>query len=133
MTWTTWMTRTTIWKRTRRPRAATPAGAEEDEEADDEPEGDEYDDLNRNELKKVIAEEGLEIKVTRGMADDDIRAAIREALADEDEEDEDEEEPEPEPEPAKPSRRGRPAARQSSAARPAAKRRRGKAGDEPPF
>lgn len=107
--------------------------AEEDEE--DEPEGDEYDDLNRNELKKVIAEEGLEIKVTRGMADDDIRAAIREALADEDEEDEDEpeEEEEPEPEPAKPARRGRPAARQSSAARPAAKRRRGKAGDEPPF
>jgi hypothetical protein len=108
--------------------------AEEDEEADDEPEGDEYDDLNRNELKKVIAEEGLDIKVTRGMADDDIRAAIREALGVEDEDEpEEEEEPEPEPEPAKPSRRGRPAARQSSAARPAARRRRGKAGDEPPF
>jgi hypothetical protein len=108
--------------------------ADDEDEADDEPEGDEYEDLNRTELKKVITEEGLDVKVTRGMSDDDIRAAIREALP-EDEEDEEDEEPEPEPEPAKPARRGRPAARQSSAARPAAKRRRGKAGDssEPPF
>lgn len=76
---------------------AEPAEEEEPEEPEDEePEGEEedldLDSLSRAELKALIKEEELEIKVVKSMTDD----AIREAIAACYEEDEGEEEPEEE-------------------------------------
>lgn len=58
---------------------------------------DEYDGMNRNQLKKFIADNDLDIRVTTKFTDDDIRNAIREAMGPA-EIVEDEAEPEPEPE-----------------------------------
>jgi hypothetical protein len=107
---------------------------EEEADEDDEPEGDEFDDMNRAALKKYNTAEGLGVKVTTKMTDDELRDAIRAALPeDEEEPEDDEEDDEPEP-PAKPAR-GRAKATQAAPARPAARRRGGKAAadDEPPF
>ena len=72
---------------------------EEEEEEDDEEEetaetegGDEFDDMERSELKKYIKDNGLDITVKKSMTDDDLREAIRAAAAAGDEEEEEEEE-----------------------------------------
>ena len=70
----------------------------EEEETDDEDseeeetDGDEFDDMDRKELKRYIKENELEITVKKSMSDDDIRDLIREAVADSDDEDDSEEE-----------------------------------------
>ena len=70
----------------------------EEEETDDEDseeeetDGDEFDDMDRKELKHYIKENELEITVKKSMSDDDIRDLIREAVADSDDEDSEEEE-----------------------------------------
>ena len=56
---------------------------EEDDDAEDA-EGDEFDDMDRSELKKYISKNGLEISVKKSMSDDDLREAIRAASKDED-------------------------------------------------
>lgn len=70
--------------------------SEQEEEKSDESE-DEFDDMNRNELKGYIVDNDLDVKVKKSMSDDDIREAIRKAVA-EKEEDEDESESEEETE-----------------------------------
>ena len=74
---------------------------EDDEEEDDTPEedddaedaeGDEFDDMDRSELKKYISKNGLEISVKKSMSDDDLREAIRAASKDEDAAEADDEE-----------------------------------------
>jgi len=42
---------------------------------------DEFDDMDRDELKEYIAENDLDVKVKKSFEDDDIRSLIREALA----------------------------------------------------
>ena len=73
---------------------------EEDEvedEKEDNGEGDEFDGMDRTELKKYINSEGLEITVKKSMSDDDIRDAIRKEVSKpKDNEVEEEEEPEDE-------------------------------------
>ena len=73
---------------------------EEDEvkdEKEDDGEGDEFDGMDRTELKKYINSEGLEITVKKSMSDDDIRDAIRKEVSKpKDNEVEEEEEPEDE-------------------------------------
>lgn len=78
---------------------------EEEEEEDEEKTeagGDEYDDMDRDELKKFIKQNDLEISVKKSMSDDDLRDAIREAMnsseSDDEEETEEEEESEEEEE-----------------------------------
>lgn len=66
----------------------------EEEEADEDDaqlEGDKYDEMDRNELKRHIKKEGIAVVVKTSMTDDDIRDAIR-ATVSESEEDEDPEE-----------------------------------------
>lgn len=70
----------------------------EEEEEEENEEDDGLDDMDRNELKKFIKEKGLEVSVKKSMSDDDLRAAIREALDDDGEENESEEEEEEEEE-----------------------------------
>jgi hypothetical protein len=81
----------------------------EDDEAEEEEEPDEseaeeeedavdLDDLDRAALKKLIKDESLEVKVTKGKSDDDLRKEIAEAMGAEAEEEEPEEEPEEEEE-----------------------------------
>lgn len=57
--------------------------SEEEDDAEDA-EGDEFDDMERSELKKYISKNGLEISVKKSMSDDDLREAIRAASKDED-------------------------------------------------
>lgn len=88
-------------------KAQEPDDEEEEEEEEEEPgneemDGDRFDEMDRSNLKQFIRNESLDIKVTKGMSDDDIREAIREALSNDEEEPESEqqeEDPEPEPEP----------------------------------
>lgn len=79
-------------------------GDEEEEEESEEGDGDEFDDMERSELKKYIKDNELDITVKKSMTDDDLRAAIRaaSATAEEPEEEEDEEEAEEEEEEAAP-------------------------------
>ena len=69
---------------------------EEDDESEDEDEeeeaeeGDEFDEMDRTELKAYIKKNGMEITVKKSMTDDDIRDLIREAVNDEEEEAEEE-------------------------------------------
>ncbi len=65
---------------------------DEDDEDEDE-DGDEVDldELDRAELKKLIKDEGLEIKVLKKHSDDDVRKLIAEAMSEGDDEDEDDE------------------------------------------
>lgn len=79
---------------------------EEDDDAEEQKnDGDEFDDMDRSELKKYISKNGLEISVKKSMSDDDLRDAIRaasKAEAEEDEEeDDDADEEEDEPAPAR--------------------------------
>ena len=64
---------------------------EEEDDAEDA-EGDEFDDMDRSELKKYISKNGLEISVKKSMSDDDLREAIRAASKDEDAAEADDEE-----------------------------------------
>lgn len=64
----------------------------EEEDDAEEAEGDEFDDMDRSELKKYISKNGLEISVKKSMSDDDLREAIRAASKEEDAEADDEEE-----------------------------------------
>ena len=66
--------------------------SEEDDSEEEETDGDEFDDMDRKELKHYIKENELEITVKKSMSDDDIRDLIREAVADSDDEDDSEEE-----------------------------------------
>jgi hypothetical protein len=71
---------------------------EEDEEDDDEDEEDDddtpdLDGLSRKELKALIKERELDVRVKKSDDDDDIRTKITAALADEDDEDDEEEKP----------------------------------------
>ena len=70
---------------------------EDDDEAEEKGEGDEFDEMDRTELKKYIKDNGLDVSVKKSMTDDDLRNAIRAAAAPEAEEEE-EEEPEAEEE-----------------------------------
>ena len=63
-----------------------------EEEEEEDTNGDEFDDMDRKELKHYIKENELEITVKKSMSDDDIRDLIREAVADSDDEDDSEEE-----------------------------------------
>ncbi len=68
---------------------------DEDEEEESEADSDEddgLDDLDRNELKKYIRDNDLDVSVKKSMSDDDLREAIREALKEDGDEDSDEEE-----------------------------------------
>ena len=66
---------------------ATELAQEAEEEAEEETAeeaeegGDAFGDMDRNELKKYIKENGLEVKVFKSDSDDDIRAKIRAAVA----------------------------------------------------
>lgn len=77
------------------PKKAVVEDEDEDEEEDDDDtseeeddaedtEGDEFDFMDRSELKKYISKNGLEISVKKSMSDDDLRKAIRAASKDED-------------------------------------------------
>lgn len=95
-------------------KKASPAPDEDDEDTDEEEgddeeeddveeqknDGDEFDDMDRSELKKYISKNGLEISVKKSMSDDDLRDAIRAASKAESEAEEDEEEEEEDDEPA---------------------------------
>lgn len=61
---------------------------DEDDSEEEETDSDEFDDMNRKELKHYIKENELEITVKKSMSDDDIRDLIREAVADSDDEEE---------------------------------------------
>lgn len=73
---------------------------EEDDDEEDDDEGDEFDKMDRKQLREYILDNELDIK-TKGLEEDEIRAAIRAAEAEggeaekEDEEDDDDEEDEP--------------------------------------
>ena len=75
---------------------------EEDDEEEQENDGDEFDDMDRSELKKYISKNGLDVSVKKSMSDDDLREAIRAAskATDDDEEEEDDDEVEDNEEPA---------------------------------
>lgn len=64
----------------------------EEEDDTEDAEGDEFDDMDRSELKKYISKNGLEISVKKSMSDDDLREAIRAASKEEDADEADDEE-----------------------------------------
>lgn len=64
---------------------------EEEEWEEEEEEEDDLAELDRNELKALIKEEGLDIKVLKTMDDDALRDAIRAARPEAEEEEEEEE------------------------------------------
>ena len=65
---------------------------DEDDSEEEETDSDEFDDMDRKELKHYIKENELEITVKKSMSDDDIRDLIREAVADSDDDEDSEEE-----------------------------------------
>lgn len=69
----------------------TPRASEEDDD-DIEEEDDDFDSLTRSELKALIREHDLEITVKKSTSDDDLREAVREAMADDDEDEDGEDE-----------------------------------------
>lgn len=70
--------------------------SEEDDDDDIEEEDDDFDSLTRSELKALIREHDLEITVKKSTSDDDLREAVREAMADDEDEDEEDEDDEDE-------------------------------------
>lgn len=64
---------------------------EDDEDDSDDSEDDEFEGMERDELKKYIKSNGLDITVKKSMSDDDLRDAIRAAIKDSDSDDEDDE------------------------------------------
>lgn len=93
-------------KTTKKP--VKPAEEEEEDEEEEEEEKpvkkspkreeDEFDDMDRTELKAYINENELEISVKKSMSDDDLRDAIRQELASKEENSEENKESEPEEE-----------------------------------
>lgn len=92
-------------KTAKKSKKVEPEPEEDDEEEEEEDEdngedtadGDEFDRMDRNELKKYIRENELEVSVKKSMDDDAIREAIRAAEkdaseADEEDDDEDDDE-----------------------------------------
>lgn len=71
------------------PEAEEPDG--EEPEGEEEEEGIDLDALDRSELKALIKDQELDIKVLKSMSDDDLRAKIAEELGVEPEEEEEEE------------------------------------------
>ena len=77
--------------------------SEDDEEEDDESEesGDKFDEMSRDELKKYIKDNDLDVTIKKSMSDDDLRKAVRDAEnsdeADDDDEEEEEEEEDDDP------------------------------------
>lgn len=67
------------------------------EEPDADEDENDLDSLSRTELKALITEEELDVKVNKGMSDDDIREAIRQARPGSDYEEEGDEDEEAEP------------------------------------
>lgn len=86
-----------------KPKVEEPEDEEEEEEAeeeaeqeDEEEDGDQFVAMDRNELKKFIKSEGLEVKVLTKDTDEDLRNKIRAAMPAVEEEAEEEEEEEAE-------------------------------------
>ncbi|HPI18740.1 MAG TPA: hypothetical protein PKY56_00080 [Candidatus Kapabacteria bacterium] len=80
----------------------------EEDDVEENEDGDEFNSMERTELKKYITSNGLEVVVKKSMTDDDIRNKIREAVAEDKtkediEEEEDEEEEDEEPKTKKPT------------------------------
>lgn len=65
-----------------------------DDDSEEEDGGDEFEDMDRTELKAYIKDNELNITVKKSMSDDDIRELIRAAVAENDEEDNEPEEEE---------------------------------------
>lgn len=89
-----------------------------DDDSEEEDGGDEFEDMDRTELKAYIKDNELNITAKKSMSDDDIRELIRAAVAENDEKDN-----EPEEEEAKPA----PKASKKSAEKPAPKKEEKKA------
>lgn len=89
-------------KKTSKAGKKKPEPEPEDEEDEEDDEDDGLDDLDRNELKKYIRDNDLDVSVKKSMSDDDLREAIREALKEDGDEDSDDEEEEDEEEEEKP-------------------------------
>lgn len=62
--------------------------SDDEEEESEETDGDEFDDMDRKELKKYIKDNELDVTVKKSMEDDDIREAIRAAEKSSDDEEE---------------------------------------------
>jgi len=76
----------TVEKETSKPTAKKKAVDDEEEEAPvkksvKKKAGDEFDDMDREELKEYIAENELDVRVKKSYEDDEIRDLIREAMA----------------------------------------------------
>lgn len=67
-----------------------PEPAEEENNEENNEENDEFDGMSRDELKKFISDNELGIKVKKSMSDDDLRDAIRAAVAESAEEEQEE-------------------------------------------
>lgn len=67
---------------------------DEDEEEDDDEEGDEFDSMDRAQLKRYIKKANPDYSVSRSQSDDDLRQVAR-TINDDDDEEEEDEEPEP--------------------------------------
>ena len=65
-----------------------------DDDSEEEDGGDEFEDMDRTELKAYIKDNELNITVKKSMSDDDIRELIRAAVAENDDEDNEPEEEE---------------------------------------
>lgn len=61
---------------------------DDDEEDEEEEEGDEFDDMDRKQLKKYVEKNELDVTIKKSMSDDEVRDAIREALKEADNEEE---------------------------------------------
>lgn len=88
------------------PEPARDADEDEEDGDGDEPEFD-LNSMDRSALKALIKERDIPVKVVKSMSDDDIRAAIEDAMkddGDEDDEDEEDDTPTPPPEPKKEER-----------------------------
>lgn len=84
---------------------------EDDEEEDDAAEGDQFDAMDRAELKTYISDNDLDVKVKKSMDEDDVRTAVRAAIAAADSDDEEDDEEDEEPEPPKKSKKSKKAAK----------------------
>lgn len=90
---------------------------EEEKETEEAEEGDEFDEMDRSELKKYIKSNNLDVKVLKNDSDDDLRDKIRAAVAES--EGEEEEAEEEKAAPAK-SEKKAPAAKKAAPAKKAA-------------
>ena len=99
---------------------------EETDEEEDDSEGDEFDEMDRSELRAYIKENDLDIVVKKSMSEDDIREAIRAASEDseeetEEEDDEEEEEEKPAPKKGKKAKKEEPEEEDEEEERPKSK------------